>query len=98
MNEKEFQSVNRRDFLKSGSVATMMTMMGGVPLLGEAADAPAGGGGTSSASMKVGVIGLGAWGREIVNTLVGINAAAVSEPLKFTRVEVAGICDNYHAA
>jgi hypothetical protein len=34
MNEKEHDALgyNRRDFLKGGSVATLMTMLGGVEL------------------------------------------------------------------
>ena len=37
MNENETNALdfNRRDFLRSGSVATLMTMLGGVELLGE---------------------------------------------------------------
>ncbi|HEV2393383.1 MAG TPA: Gfo/Idh/MocA family oxidoreductase [Verrucomicrobiae bacterium] len=86
MNENENSAVdfNRRDFLKGGSVATLMTMLGGVELLGQA-PAPA----LSTYAgprMKVGVIGLGLWGREIVTTLMQIDQA-----------EVAAICDTYPA-
>src|SRR5271170_2564620 len=97
MNEKDFPEFNRRDFLKSGSFATMMTMLGGVPLIGEAADTPAHDG-AASASLKVAVIGLGSWGREIVSTLVRINAAVATEHLKYTKVDVAALCDIYHGA
>jgi hypothetical protein len=38
--EKETQDFNRRDFLKSGSVATLMTMLGGVELFAQTNAAP----------------------------------------------------------
>jgi predicted dehydrogenase len=98
MNEKDLPGFNRRDFLRSGSFATVMTMLGGVPLVAEAADAPAPS--ATDIPMKVGVIGLGARGREIVNTLARINAAACTNEgrLKFPKVEIAAMCDTYHAA
>ena len=37
MNEKEILEFNRRDFLKSGSVATLMSVLGGVELLAASA-------------------------------------------------------------
>jgi len=82
-NSGEF---NRRDFLRGGSIATLMTMLGGVellaPSLGHAQEsAPEG------AKVKVGVIGLGAWGRELLKTL-GANDLA----------EVVAICDTYPAS
>jgi predicted dehydrogenase len=85
-NENIAPDFNRRDFLKTGSVATVMAMMGGVELFAEpnAAPAAADSGGTK---LKIGVIGLGAWGREILNTLATI-----------PRAEVAAICDSYPAA
>src|SRR5579859_5059170 len=78
---------NRRDFLKSGSVATMMTMLGGVELFGQASAAPAGESKSEGTTMKVGLIGLGTWGREILNTLVLVPQA-----------EVVAICDTYPAS
>jgi predicted dehydrogenase len=87
MNENETNGLdfNRRDFLRSGSVATLMTMLGGVELFGETAP------GTESKSpearMKVGVIGLGTWGREILNTLALVPQA-----------DVAVVCDTYPAS
>ena len=78
---------NRRDFLKGGSFATLMAMMGGVPLFADpvpearpetkAADGP---------KIKCAVIGLGLWGREILNQLG-----------RFPQAEVAALCDNYPA-
>lgn len=80
-NHLEF---NRRDFLKSGSLATMMAMLGGVELIAQTnavPDAKA-----VAFKLKVGVIGLGPWGREILNTLA-----------RKPEVEIAAICDNYPA-
>lgn len=77
---------NRRDFLRSSSVATLMTMLGGVELLtptaGHAAEA-----GPDGPKVRVGVIGLGAWGRELLKTL-GANPKA----------EIVAICDTYPAS
>jgi predicted dehydrogenase len=83
--ENDALGVNRRDFLKSGSFATLMTMLGGVQLF---ADAPAAAPSkTPVAKTRVAVIGLGAWGREILNTLAVLDGA-----------DVAGICDTYGAS
>jgi predicted dehydrogenase len=85
MNEKEILEFNRRDFLKSGSVATLMSVLGGVELLAasgdEAAKEP-----PITGRIKVAVIGLGVWGREILSVLAQLQQA-----------EVAAICDNYPA-
>jgi predicted dehydrogenase len=76
--------VNRRDFLKSSSFATLMTMLGGVQLLGQTppVEAPSG-----DAKIKLAVIGLGAWGREILTALG-----------KLERADTAAICDSYGAS
>lgn len=76
---------NRRDFIKGGSAATLLSMMGGVQLFAQSnevslADKVIG------PKLKVGIIGLGPWGRELLTTLS-------RNPL----VEVAAICDNYAA-
>src|SRR5260221_4967301 len=86
MNENESQALdfNRRDFLKTGSAATLMTMLGGVELFGQAAPAPAA---EPDVKIKVGLIGLGTWGREILNTLAVVKQA-----------DVAAICDTYAAS
>jgi len=86
-NESSGSDFNRRDFLKSGSVATLMTMMGGMELLGQTNSAPAGETKVVGEKVKVAVIGLGAWGRELLNTLGRIPEA-----------EVAAICDTYAAS
>lgn len=85
MNQNE-ADYNRRDFLKGGSVATLMTMLGGVRLFSAEAAAPeekkpAG------PKIKIAVIGLGTWGREIVNTLALQDQA-----------DLAAICDTYPAS
>ena len=85
MNAHESNDVTRRDFLRGGSVAAMLTMLGGAVEL-RAAEAPQNAAGKSLAGPKVkcGIIGLGSWGREILGTLQ-IQAEA----------EVAGLCDTY---
>jgi predicted dehydrogenase len=79
---------NRRDFLKSGSFATLMTMLGGVPLFAQTNAAPAGETKQTVAKIKVAVIGLGAWGREILNSL-----GRLLQP-----DDIAAICDIYPAS
>lgn len=83
MNEFDALGFNRRDFLKSGSFATLMTMMGGVELVAAEPEKPADTA-VAGAKVKVAVIGLGAWGREIVKTLSGL-----------TQANIAAICDTY---
>ena len=46
-----------------------MTMLGGVELFAQTNAEPAGAPKASAVKIKVAVIGLGAWGREIINTL-----------------------------
>jgi predicted dehydrogenase len=75
---------NRRDFLKSSSFAAMMTMMGGVRLFAQAesertVDAP-----VIGDKVKIAVIGLGPWGREILDQLG-----------RLPQAEIVAICDNY---
>jgi predicted dehydrogenase len=84
-NENDPLGYNRRDFLKGGSVATFMTMLGGVELL--AAPAPTGDIKPTDAKVKVAVIGLGSWGREILNTLGRLPMA-----------DIAAVCDVYPAS
>ena len=95
MNEYESDALgyNRRDFLKGGSVATLMAMMGGVELFAQTNAAPAGGAKTPTIKVKVAVIGLGAWGREIINTLTRMPHADL--PID---AEIAAICDTYPAS
>ncbi|MEY2429609.1 MAG: hypothetical protein QOJ40_2494 [Verrucomicrobiota bacterium] len=86
-NENDSPGFNRRDFLKSSSVTTLMTMLGGVELFAPAAEAAEEPTKYSGPKTKVAVIGLGAWGRELINTLAVLPQA-----------EVAAICDNYPSA
>ncbi len=83
MNEAGF---NRRDFLKGGSAATLLTLMGGVPLLADPAPVQPGVLPKFVTKVKVGLIGLGPWGREILDQLGRIEQA-----------EIVAICDNYPA-
>src|SRR5438552_135785 len=78
---------NRREFIKGGSAATLMTLLGGVPLLAQPAAAPASESVPVGPRIKCAVIGLGAWGRDIVTALSRIPFA-----------EVAAICDTYPAS
>ena len=86
-NEKDISAFNRRDFLRGGSVATMMAMLGGVEVFAQTNQAPTGPTKVNVVKLKVAVIGLGAWGREIVTTLARIPEA-----------DSAAICDTYPAA
>lgn len=77
---------NRRDFLKGGSFATLMTMLGGVQLFAQATPETKGETKPEGPTVKVAVIGLGAWGREILDQLGRLKQA-----------DIAAICDNYPA-
>jgi len=79
--------VNRRDFLKGGSAATLMTLLGGVELTmdrtsARAVDAEK----LHGPAVKSAVIGLGARGREIVTALA-------TQP----EAQVVAVCDKYPA-
>ena len=86
MSQKENEAVDctRRDFLKDSSLATLLTMMGGVRLFAQTNAAAPAETKPAGPKIKIAVIGLGAWGREIVNTLALIPQA-----------EIAAICDTY---
>jgi predicted dehydrogenase len=92
-NENEALGYNRRDFLRGGSAATLMSMLGGVELFAQTNAAPAGDTKEAAVKVKVGVIGLGAWGREIINTLARMRQA--TPPID---AEIAAICDTYSAS
>ena len=91
--ESDALGYNRRDFLKGGSVATLMAMMGGVELFAQTNAAPAGGSKEPAVKIKVAVIGLGAWGREVLNTLARMSQA--ENPID---ADIAAICDTYPAS
>jgi predicted dehydrogenase len=86
-NESDALGYNRRDFLKGGSAATLMTMLGGVELFAQTNAAPNGETKVTPVKIKVGVVGLGAWGREVLNTLA-----------RLPQADVAAICDTYPAS
>lgn len=77
---------NRRDFLKGSSFAALMTMMGGVELMAQADPEKKTNNLGPKPKVKVAVIGLGAWGREILDQLGRLEQA-----------DIAAICDSYPA-
>jgi predicted dehydrogenase len=77
----------RREFLKGGSFATLMSMLGGVDLFAQTNAPPAEETKHVGPKVKVAVIGLGAWGREILHMLG-----------RAPQADVAAICDHYPAA
>lgn len=84
---------NRRDFLKGSSFATLMTMLGGVQLFAQATPEPPAEAKAPPKKVKVAVIGLGTWGREILDQL---GRLAGDEKI-LVQPEVVAICDNYPA-
>lgn len=85
MNTQEQNEFNRRDFIQSGSLATIMTLLGGIPLVAQT-NTPASESKPAGPVIKVALIGLGTWGREILNTL-----------LRVPQAEVVAVCDHYEA-
>ena len=85
-NQNTLPGFTRRDFIKSGSFATAMAMMGGVPLFAQTNAAPAVQN-KSGIKVKVAVVGLGTWGREVLRTLARIPSA-----------QIVAICDKYPAS
>ena len=84
MTSSEDQSeFNRRDFLKGSSLATLMTMLGGVRLFAQAPPESTATQ-TPTTKTKCAVVGLGTWGREILATLG-----------RLPQADVAAICDTY---
>jgi predicted dehydrogenase len=75
--------LNRRDFIRGGSLATLMSMLGGVELRAEAPKSPDGKT-LSGPKVKIGMIGLGAWGREILGTLQ-----------RKPEADIVALCDTY---
>lgn len=88
MNDKteNFADVNRRDFLKGGSFATLMTLLGGVQLIAQAPAAAPAPEVDDADKIGIGVIGAGPWGREIIGALTRLNYA-----------KVVMVCDTYPA-
>ena len=80
-NDTQISEVNRRDFIKGGSMASLMTMMGGVLIsqprahgADAAAEAPTK---PKNPPIKCAVIGCGPWGREILQSLSRLGNAPV---------------------
>src|SRR5262245_50840929 len=94
------ENLDRRDFLRRGSLATMMAMMGGIEL--RADESAKSSSSTADGLTKIpvgppvnyGVIGLGPWGREVVTTLGMLPDPAEAE----RNAPVVAICDKYPAA
>ncbi|MCZ7635293.1 MAG: Gfo/Idh/MocA family oxidoreductase [Verrucomicrobia bacterium] len=88
MTNDNVSELNRRNFLRGGSAAAFFALLGGVPI--RAADAAVDTGVTDykaeTPPVKVGVIGCGTWGREILKTLSTIPFGPV-----------VGICDSFPA-
>lgn len=85
-SRKSAPQVNRRDFLKGSSLATLMSMLGGVELRAQAGpEEPAK---PQGPTVKVGLIGLGLWGRGDILPTLG----------RLAQAEVAAICDTYSAS
>lgn len=82
-NNNPAGDVTRRDFIRGSSLATLMTMLGGVELKA-AAPRNAEGKELTGPKVKIGLIGLGAWGRELLGALQRVPEA-----------DVAAICDSY---
>ena len=81
--EPKAVDVTRRDFVKTSSFAAAFAMFNAGPLIAQDAKAeqgiePVG------PPIKCGVIGVGTWGREILNNLA-----------RFKKAEVIAICDHY---
>lgn len=85
MNNNQSNDFNRRDFLKGSSMAAMMAMMGGIELHAEDAAKPADTNAPAALTklpvgppVKFGIIGMGAWGREVATELSRLPNAPVT--------------------
>lgn len=90
MNKLETSNAesNGRDFLKGGSAAALMTMIGSVGCGKQPAPEKPGETTKSGPKVKVAIIGLGPQGREILDQLGQL-------PPDKTHAEIVAICDNY---
>lgn len=100
-HEESGLDLNRRNFFKGASAASLMAMLGAVPITAQEAAKAAGDGKTlpvpkadpnakdkpAGPPVKFGIIGLGAHGREIITHLG-----------KLPNAPVAAICDNYKSS
>jgi predicted dehydrogenase len=83
-SEQDSLDFNRREFLRGGSLATLMTLLGGVRLVAQTVPEAGAEGRPAGPRVKCAVIGLGGWGREILATLG-----------RLPQADVAAICDTY---
>lgn len=84
-NQTVASDFSRRDFLRGGSMAALLTALGAQEI--KAADAPAPAAKKADGpKIKVAIIGLGPWGREILTALQRV-----------TEAEVVALCDSYPA-
>src|SRR5438552_3010246 len=84
MNKTQTVELNRREFLKGSSFATLMTMLGGVELITPSQTRAVDLETLVPFQVKCAVVGLGAWGREILATLSRLKTA-----------ELVAVCDTY---
>ena len=85
--EENIIEQNRRDFIKGSSLATLMMLMGGVPIRAEDKPKTEEGGTTfktTGAPLNCAVIGCGTWGRDLLKELA-----------RLPNAPVVAICDNY---
>jgi len=88
MNNAETSSdLNRREFLKGGSFATLMTLLGGVEILSRSPARAADLDTLVPFQINCAVIGVGTWGREVLATLARLKTA-----------QVTAVCDTYPAS
>lgn len=80
--QKELNDLNRRAFVQRSSFAAMLAALGAVELRAQTPPAEK----KAAFTVNVAVIGLGPWGREIVNTLARTKEA-----------KIVAICDTYPA-
>jgi len=85
-SDRNHADFNRRDFLKGSSFAALMTMMGGVQLMAQAAPEQKLSTLGPKPKVKIALIGLGPWGRDLLDQLGRLEQA-----------EVVAICDSYPA-
>jgi len=93
ITQTDSSGFNRRDFLKGSSFATLMTMLGGVQLFAQATPEAPAEPKAPPKKVKVALIGLGTWGREILDQLGRMGQA---EKIS-VQPEIMAICDNYPA-
>lgn len=95
----DINEFNRRDFIKGGSMATLMTLLGGVEITAQTEQKPEMAN-DDKPRVNCAVIGLGNWGREMVATLGRLpqaNLIMVSENYEATLKRAAKAAPNAKA-